>query len=440
MEIHEFFEHTTNFFFFWKTAGMMKIFRIFWFFFVFEVTRYVIFDLVVLCVYNIRTAVLKNKRETARQVLLQQNPLVSVIVPGKNEGKHIRSLADSLSEQTYRNLEIIIIDDGSDDDTPQVCRALLREGKITKYLRNDTRGGKASAANFGFQQAKGSFIIHVDADCSFDRDAIENILIPFFIDSRIGAVSGNIKVRNPTESVCSALQAIEYLKTISVGRLVGSTLKILRIISGAFGAFRADIVNRVGGWDIGPGLDGDISVKVRKIDFDVHFEPRAICYTNAPEDFKSLTKQRLRWSRSLIRFRLRKHRDVFFPTASFRFSTFFGFLENFVYNILLDLKWIAYFIDIMIHFPTTAKYIFPLNYFLYVMSNMVQFLVIIWLSERKKNELKLVPYLLLMPLYAAIYMRTVRTYAYIQEFLFKTSYRDPWNPRKVSKKAEEFGL
>jgi len=362
--ILEFFEHTKNFIFFWKTAGMLKIFRIFWFFFVFEMVRYVLFDLFVICIYKVKSVFLRKKYQTARQMLLKQNPLVSVIAPGKNEGKHISALVNSLAEQTYKNLEIIIIDDGSDDDTPQICRALLRERKITKYLRNDIRGGKASAANFGFQQAKGSFIVHVDADCSFDRDAIENILIPFFLDSRIGVVSGNVKVRNPTESVCSALQAIEYLKTVTVGRLVSSTLKTLRIVSGAFGAFRADVINRVGGWDIGPGLDGDISVKVRKVNFAVYMEPKAVCYTSAPEDFKSLIKQRLRWSRSFVRFRLRKHKDVFFPTANFRFSTFFSFMENFVYNFLLDFKWIVYFIDIMIHFPTTAKYIFPLNYFL----------------------------------------------------------------------------
>ncbi|MCM8764326.1 MAG: glycosyltransferase family 2 protein [Candidatus Omnitrophica bacterium] len=315
MEIYDFFEHTRNFFFFWKNAGMIKIFRIFWFFFVFEITRYVVFDLVVFCFYKVKTAILKNKREAARLRLKQQNPLVSIIAPGKNEGKHIASLAYSLSEQTYKNLEIIIIDDGSEDETPQICRRLLREGKISKYLRNDIRGGKASAANFGLQQAKGRFIVHVDADCSFDRDAIENILIPFFLDSRIGAVSGNVKVKNPTESLCSALQAIEYLKTVTIGRLVGSTIKTLRIISGAFGAFRKDILERIGGWDIGPGLDGDIVVKIRKIDFAIYMEPKAVCYTNAPENFKNLTKQRLRWSRSLVRFRMRKHRDIFFPNS-----------------------------------------------------------------------------------------------------------------------------
>ncbi|MCM8828520.1 MAG: glycosyltransferase [Candidatus Omnitrophica bacterium] len=419
---------------------MMKIFRIFWFFFVFEITRYVIFDIIVFCFYRIKKAVLRNRWEAARLKLKQQNPLVSIIAPGKNEGKHITSLAHSLSEQTYKNIEIIIIDDGSDDDTPQICRQLLREGKISKYLRNDIRGGKASAANFGLQQTKGRFIIHVDVDCSFDRDAIENILIPFFVDSRIGAVSGNVKVKNPTESVCSALQAIEYLKTVTIGRLVGSTIKTLRIISGAFGAFRKDILERIGGWDIGPGLDGDVVVKIRKIDFAIYMEPKAVCYTSPPENFKALTKQRLRWSRSLVRFRMRKHRDIFFPTANFRFSTFLGFMENRVYNVLLDIKWIVYAIDIMIHFPSTAKYIFPLNYLLYTMSNVVQFMVIISLSERKKDELKLAPYLLLMPLYIAIYMRAVRTYAYIQEFFFRVSYKDPWNPRKVSEKAEELRI
>jgi len=440
MDISLFFEKARDFFLFWKIAGVVKIFRFFWFFFVFEFVRYIVFDFIAISFYKLKAFFLKGKYERAKEELFRQNPLVSIIVPGKNEGKHILPLVKSLQEQTYKNLEIIIIDDGSDDDTPQICRTLLHKGGIHKYLRNEVRGGKASAANFGMNEARGNFIVHIDADSSFDRDAIECIIIPFFLDSKIGAIAGNLKARNYSENLCTELQAIEYLKTIAVGRITLSAIKILRTVSGAFGAFRREVIERFGGWDVGPGLDGDISVKIKKLGYNVYMEPKAVCFTTVPTTFKALIKQRLRWNRSLIRFRLRKHKDVFLPTQNFRFSTCIGFVENLLSNVILDVKWLVYMLDISFHFPAVAKYIIPLNYLLYTMSNIIQFLMAFWISERKSEEFKMVPYLLLMPLYLGIYMRAVRTYAYIQEIFGKTSYQDPWNPRKVSRKAEELGI
>lgn len=87
-------------------------------------------------------------------LLYVDNPLITVLVPGKNEGKHIFKLVSSLREQTYQNLEVIIVDDGSDDDTPFICRDLEKDGYIDKYYRLNERGGKASAANYGVYHAR----------------------------------------------------------------------------------------------------------------------------------------------------------------------------------------------------------------------------------------------------------------------------------------------
>ena len=173
----------------------------------------------------------------------------SLIAPGKNEGKNIFKLVKSLNEQTYQNVEIIIVDDGSDDETPIIGRNLEKNGLIDLFIRNDMRGGKASAANLAWRYSRGKFLLHLDADCSFDRTAVENIIIPFYLDPEIGGVGGNVKVRNGDVSLCARLQSIEYLKSISVGRIVTSYLGIYRIISGAFGAFRMDALKKIGVWD-----------------------------------------------------------------------------------------------------------------------------------------------------------------------------------------------
>lgn len=146
----------------------------------------------------------------------------------------------SLREQTYRNFEIIIVDDGSDDQTPLICRNLEKMGYIDLFLRCTVRGGKASAANLGAHFAKGKYIVHLDADSSLDRDALEKILLPFYYDEKIKAVGGCVKVRNADDNICTSLQALEYLKTIQVGRMVTSRLGIYHTISGGLRGIRRE--------------------------------------------------------------------------------------------------------------------------------------------------------------------------------------------------------
>ena len=425
---------------YWYSVGFDKFIRVFWYFIIFELTRYIMADFVIAGWYYLFKNDRKEKWEKARRAFWSENPFVSVIIPGKNEGKHLFKLTKSLAEQTFQNFELIIVDDGSDDETPIIGKNLEKRGLIDLFLRNDMRGGKASAANLALRFSKGKYIVHLDADCSFDREAIENILIPFFIDEKIGAVGGNVKVRNADESLCARLQAIEYLKTISVGRIISSQLGIYKIISGAFGAFRSDVIDSIKGWDIGPGLDGDITVKIRKSGFKTVFEPSAVCLTNAPSKFKVLTKQRLRWDKSIIRFRVRKHKDVYLPSENFRWSNFFALFENVFYNVILDITWWFYMMDLIFNFAGSLKYIIPMNITIYTIVGFMQMTSTYIYSERRKEELKLWPYVPMMSIYTGTYLRLVRSVAYIHEFIWKKSYDDPWNPVKSSSQAKANGF
>lgn len=434
-------EALDNFFGYIFTVGPQKLIRIFWFFVFFEFIRFFLVEITTLIIWRIGKKTRKLKLEVARQKLYLERPLVSIIVPGKNEGKHIYKLANSMREQSYRNYEFIVIDDGSDDDTELICKSLQKNGFIDLFIRNDVRGGKASAANTGYRFSRGKFVIHLDADCSYDNDAIENILIPFYLDARIGAVGGNVMVRNYDETLCTTLQAIEYMDTISIGRITSSYLGIYRVISGAFGAFRKNVLDQVGAWDIGPGLDGDITVKIRKLGYKIWFEPSAVCQTSVPDTFKKLTKQRLRWDKSLIRFRIRKHRDVLYPNAHFRFSNFISFVENITYNLILNVKWYLYMFDMIINYFSLLAFIVPFNVLLYTINNFAKFLIFSLFRERKNSPLHYyLPYLPLMVFYVGYYLRIVRSIAYMQELFFKKSYDDPWNPSKSSRHAKEMGI
>ena len=222
-----------------------------------------------------------------------------------------------------------------------------------------------------------------------------------------------------------------------IGRIATSELGIYRVISGAFGAFRKTALERVGGWDIGPGLDGDITVKVRKLNYKIYFEPSAVCQTSVPVNFRTLIKQRLRWDKSLIRFRLRKHNDVFFPTQSFKFSNFFSFLENVTYNLILNLKWIFYILDMAINFTSYLWFIIPMNIFIYTTNNYLKYFVFSFFRDRKNEAVGyFLVYLPCMVFYFGYFLRIVRSIAYFQELVYRASYNDPWNPQKTSRHAK----
>lgn len=430
-----------NYIRFLATLTPSYFFELFWFYFVFEFVRYFLLEFFVLNLATIKSWVDRPKRADARRRLFMENPLVSILIPGKNEGKHIYKLVTSLGEQTFKNIEIIVVDDGSDDDTPIIGRSLQRAGLITLFLRNEVRGGKASAANLALRFAKGKYIIHLDADCSYDNDAMEKILIPFFMDDRVGGVGGNVSVRNYNESLVTTLQGIEYFNTITTGRVVTSYLGIYRIISGAFGAFRADVIDQIKGWDIGPGLDGDITVKIRKKGYKVRFAQDANCLTSVPNTFKKLVKQRLRWDKSLVRFRMRKHKDVLFPTQSFRFLDFFAAFENIMYNVVLNFKWYIYLGIMLTFYRPLFLNIFITNILLYTATNLVKYIVYSFYREKAHVSMAyFLPYVPCMVLYFGLYLRAVRTVAYTQEIFFKKSYDDPWNPRKTSIHAKYLGI
>jgi cellulose synthase/poly-beta-1,6-N-acetylglucosamine synthase-like glycosyltransferase len=426
---------------YWHAKGFLMFVRIFWFFIFFEFTRYILVEYIVMIYYTFKRKIAQRRWELARSAFWVERPLVSVVIPGRNEGQHLYKLVRSLSEQTYQNIEIIVVDDGSDDQTPIIGNGLMKAGLIDLFLRNDVRGGKASAANLAWRFSKGKFIVHLDADCSFHYTAIENALVPFYLDEKIGGVGGSLEVRDGFKNLCTTLQKIEYLKTISLGRIVTNSMGIYPIISGAFGAFRADVIGVIKGWDIGPGLDGDLTTKIRKAGYKVHFEPDAIGLTSVPDNFIKLANQRLRWNKSVIRFRVRKHASVFFANEHFSFINMIASMESIMYSVVFNMLWYFNLIDQILHFPDQLMFIWPMSILLYMMANYVRFVLVLILShEDFKDRVKLLPFLPLMVLYNGFYMRIIRTVAHLSELFFWSSYNDEWNPQKTSRHAKKMKL
>ncbi|MCG8468819.1 MAG: glycosyltransferase [Gemmatimonadetes bacterium] len=415
----------------------------FWPFFLIDFLRYTILDGTVLLHWIRWKGLGRGKVEAARERMFRERPLVSIIAPGKNEGAHLPALARSLQKQTYRRFELIVIDDGSDDATSAICRRLLEQGKIDDYIRHRVRGGKASAANTGLRRARGRYVVHLDADTELDPRALEQVILPFYLEEDVGAVGGDIRVANQSASLATRLQAIEYLKTITVARTVASQLGIMRIVSGAFGAFPRQTLERLKGWDVGPGLDGDITLKIRKLGLKIRHAPDAIAYTNVPVRFKALSRQRYRWYRSMVRFRMRKHRDLLNPVANFRTTDFISSLDNIFFNFVMNLKWWVYAIQLLAFVPRPVwPYLLVINWALYVGANVIQW-GLVWAgvgTSLNRRVAALTLYVPIMPIYVGVYLRVIRSYSQLMEIFTRSSYRDPWNPWRVSRAAQRAGM
>jgi biofilm PGA synthesis N-glycosyltransferase PgaC len=401
---------------------------IYWHFLLLELPRYLLTDVLVLAreFYPRKSPA----GSGFAQQLYKRNSLISIIIPCYNEEATILKTIRSLQLQNYPYLEIIVVDDGSADRTPLICNALTRQAEII-YVRNFLRGGKSSAANLGLKYCRGEYVICADADTTFDRDAIWHML-DAFADPRIGAVSGNIRIRNVRENLLTRMQAVHYLISISVGRMVSSWLNILLIVSGAFGGFRRQLVEQVGGWDVGPGEDADLTLKSKQQGSKIAFAPRAICLTDAPVTVKGFIRQQRRWNRSVIRYRLRKYSRLLNPfNIEFDLWAFLGTLDILIYQILLAYSFIIYLGWLFIYHRPIMLFVLVSSYVLYTLNNGLQLGIAWLLSERKAQDARLFIYLPLYSFFSGYFLRFIRIFAYTEELFFRTSYSDPQVPRKV---------
>jgi len=217
----------------------------------------------------------------------QYTPSVCVVVAGLNEADTIGHTLRPLWG-AYPRMEIIVVDDGSDDGMSEVVQDFNRQYGGVTLLRRPRRGGKSSALNSALSFTQAEIIVFTDGDSRLAEHAIWEIVQPF-IDPAVGAVSGCLLARHPFDRVVTWLQAFEYLQNIFVGRMVAARLGALGIASGAFGAVRRDAITRLKGWDVGPGEDGDLTIRLRRSGCRIAYTPYAQCYTNVPRSWSSLT-------------------------------------------------------------------------------------------------------------------------------------------------------
>ncbi len=236
-------------------------------------------------------------------------PFISVIVPAYNEEKVIGKTLRSLLASDYPNYEILVIDDGSTDRTSAVVAQDFGDcPKIKLYtLANE---GKAHALNFGLQNASGEFIVGLDADTIFAPSTIRE-LIKEFTDENVGAAAGNAKVGNRI-NIITRWQALEYITSQNLDRRAFAGLNAITVVPGAVGMWRRSALEAAGGFDSNTlAEDQDLTLRVRRLGYRIAFAENATAWTEAPDTFRGLAKQRFRWSFGTLQC-MWKHRSALF--------------------------------------------------------------------------------------------------------------------------------
>jgi poly-beta-1,6-N-acetyl-D-glucosamine synthase len=229
-----------------------------------------------------------------------QWPSVTLIVPVFNERKLIAQVLERLFQLDYPDFEILVVDDGSSDNTFLHATIAARNvAQPSVRILPKPNGGKADALNHGLAHARGEIVICVDGDAVLDVNAIK-YAVAHFDDPRIGAVAGNVRVSN-RDTALGVFQALEYTLGLGLAKRAQSAAGAVAIVPGPLGAFRKEAIARTGGYEHDTyAEDFDLSLSLLQDGWHAVYESRACVYTEAPESLMQLLKQRYRWSRGAV--------------------------------------------------------------------------------------------------------------------------------------------
>jgi cellulose synthase/poly-beta-1,6-N-acetylglucosamine synthase-like glycosyltransferase len=273
-------------------------------------------------------------------------PSISIICPARNEEGSIAASVEALLDLDYPELDVVVVNDGSTDNTLAILKERFQlrsvnilyfkdcnSGPVRGIYASDTRPrllvvdkenrrSKADAVNCGLNLVSGQYLCVIDADSLLEKDALLRIMsgLRSASGSTVVAIGGIVRILNGCSvknarvtDIClprspiEILQVIEYLRAFLIGREGWALFKMLPIISGAFGVFRTDLVRSIGGFRTSAiGEDLDLVVRMhRKLledgcDYSIMFVPDPTCWTEVPNDLRSLARQRARWQNGLF--------------------------------------------------------------------------------------------------------------------------------------------
>lgn len=327
---------------------------------------------------TVGSSILYRRKREARyqnQITVDCYVPITVVVPAHNEGVTIESSIRSLLALDYSLYEIVVVDDGSTDDTARVVLDAFDLHEVEMPIRlqvpcnepiavytgtvkgvpvtlvKKVNGGKADALNMGINVSQYPYFICIDADSVLQYDSLREIVSPLIEHENVVAVGGLVRLSNGIKlkdgrlqkyslpkKLIPAMQVLEYDRSFLSARILFDQFNGNLIISGAFGLFKKDLVIACGGYDRDTvGEDMELVTKLHvfcrtnNMDYLIKYAPDAICWSQAPETLHDLIKQRRRWHTGLFEA-MTKHRRMF---ANFRYGLV-GFL-SYTYFLVYEL-------------------------------------------------------------------------------------------------------
>ena len=227
---------------------------------------------------------------------LSSYPLVSLIVPCHNEGEQVRETIAHLAAQTWPDFEIIAVNDGSTDDTGEQLDQLMKEYPQLRVLHLSSNQGKAMGLRAATLAAKGEYLVCVDGDAVLDRYATHWMMFHLLSSARVGAVTGNPRIRNRS-TLLGKLQVGEFSSIIGLIKRAQRVYGRIFTVSGVIAAFRKVALHDIGYWNTDMVTeDIDVSWRLQMRHWEIRYEPNALCWILMPETMRGLWKQRLRWA------------------------------------------------------------------------------------------------------------------------------------------------
>ena len=388
---------------------------------IFDVPRYT-FSLVSLSLLGLFGKSQRRERRT--------DASVSVIIPTFNGGSGLAPTIASLRRQTLRPFEIIVVDDGSTDDTRAIAERARQNGLVDMVICHGTRCGRSAAINAAARFASGDLLLTVDADTVFEPDAIAR-LADAFSDPRVAGASGNIAISNESESIWTGLQSVEYLMSISAGKSILDIVGAIACLSGACSMYRRDVFARQGGLDVGPGEDLEVSLRLRRLGYLIRFVPDAWAETDGPVAAVGLLRQRARWDRDALRVRFMMYGEFSFFHRLERLPDTLQRLDFIVFDLIPTLSFPFYLVYLVALFGAADAVLFlAAIYFLLLWISLFNMALAIVMFSRSPSLFSLGA-ALIFPFYQGVYMKCARFFSYSSEILFATSRDDDFVPPRV---------
>jgi peptidoglycan-N-acetylglucosamine deacetylase len=256
-------------------------------------------------------AIIDRLRKPYHGATLGYNPRVAVLIPAYNEETVIVRTIRSVLNSDYKNLHVIVIDDGSSDRTAEVAREAYAAEIAAGHVKvlSKPNAGKAAALNYALDRISEEIYVGIDADTVIAADAISR-LIPHFEDPRIGAMAGNAKVGNRV-NLWTRWQALEYITSQNFERRALDLFHVVTVVPGAIGAWRTERVRQAGGYPLNTvAEDADLTMNLLEQGLRVEYEDRSLAFTEAPVNAKGLMRQRFRWSFGILQA-VWKHKAAF---------------------------------------------------------------------------------------------------------------------------------